>query len=281
MKGHHLDIATASFCLRGFHIGAGFLGLVAFWLAIALRKGSRGHIVCGWVFVACTCVLLGTALTICVWRLIEPLRSLSYRFEPAPDQVEETVRTLHLIYAFLGALAVYTLVPLVLAVRVIRTRRNPERLAGPLSGLLLFLEVIVSLTLIAYSLTLWIDNPAMILYGVPMGCGFGGLASAWWDWRFIARPRTSTMDWLYKHMEFMLRTGIAYHTAFAVFVLTPWLGSLGSGSLALVPWVLPSVIGLPLTWKWIRNYRRKFALPVSGNALFTKNRGLDTILNDD
>jgi hypothetical protein len=116
-----------------------------------------------------------------------------------------------------------------------------------------------SLALIASAIVMWIDNPAMILYGVPVGAGVGGLATAWWDGRFIFKPRSSPMDWLYKHMEFMLRTGIAYHTAFAVFVLTPWFGSLGSGSWALVPWVLPSVIGVPAAWLWIRQYRRRLA----------------------
>lgn len=65
--------------------------------------------------------------------------------------------------------------------------------------------------------------------------------------------------WWYKHMEFMLRTGIAFHTAFAVFVLTPWLGRLGSGTWALAPWLLPAAVGIPGICLWVRHYRRKFA----------------------
>lgn len=118
----------------------------------------------------------------------------------------------------------------------------------------------VSLALSVYASAQWIQDPGATLCGVALGVGVAGLGSTWWDLRFIAKPRTDPMLWWYKHMEFMLRIGIAYHTVFAVFVLTPWLGRLGWASWGLLaPSVLPTAVGLPAVWLWVRHYRRKFA----------------------
>src|ERR1041384_1182397 len=94
--------------LRLSHIGAGFLGLAVFWLPLLVRKGSRLHVVCGRVFVGCAAFVLASALFVCVWRLIDPIGSLEPADRPPAEQAEEFGRTLRLIYAFLGALAIYT-----------------------------------------------------------------------------------------------------------------------------------------------------------------------------
>jgi hypothetical protein len=66
------------------------------------------------------------------------------------------------------------------------------------------------------------------------------------------------MAWWYKHMENMLGVGIGFHTAFLVFGMsrlfevrlpTPW---------QLLPWLLPTAIGLPAIAIWKRYYQRKF-----------------------
>jgi hypothetical protein len=253
-----LDISVIYSWLRTGHIATGFLALFAFWLPLLVRKGGRIHVVCGWIFVICASVVLASALVVCGWRLIDPIGSLSPEQQPPTEQAANSARLLRLIFAFLGALAVYTLIPLILAVRVIRTRSDPDRLAGGGIRFLLWFEIAISVALIIHASAHWIQDPAFALSGVPLGAGIGGLGAAWWDWRFIAQPRTSPMVWWYKHMEFMLRTGIAFHTAFAVFVLTPFFGNLGIGTWAFVPWVLPSLLGVPAVWLWIRYYRSKF-----------------------
>ena len=56
----------------------------------------------------------------------------------------------------------------------------------------------------------------------------------------------------------MIGGGIAFHTAFAVFGMNQ-LFNLGlSGWLAVVPWILPAMIGIPATALWTRHYQRKF-----------------------
>src|SRR5688572_30604563 len=113
-----LELSQVYGWLRTGHIAAGVLGLVVFWLPLLARKGGRTHVVCGWIFVGCASLVLASALVISAWRLSDPIGSISLEHQPRAEQAAVSVRLLRLIFAFLGALAVYTLVPLVLAVRV-------------------------------------------------------------------------------------------------------------------------------------------------------------------
>ena len=60
-------------------------------------------------------------------------------------------------------------------------------------------------------------------------------------------------------MGSMLGCGIAFHTAFIVFgAQRLWAYEL-AGPLAVVPWLLPTVIGIPAIVIRTGYYRRKFA----------------------
>lgn len=253
-----MDFAIPYSLLRAAHLGAAFLGLLVFWLPLLARKGGRIHVVCGRIFVVCATATLLSAFIICAWRLIDPIGSLPLELQPSSEQAADVGRLVRLVFGFLGALAYYTSVTLVLAIRVIRTRHDADSLAGFSTRLLVWSQVGVSLALIIYATIAWIENSSEIFSSISIGAGIAGLGTAWWDLRFIKRPQTSPMFWWYKHMEFMLRTGIAFHTAFAVFVVSPWLGRLGSGAWSLVPWVVPPALGLPAIWLWVRHYRRRF-----------------------
>jgi len=56
----------------------------------------------------------------------------------------------------------------------------------------------------------------------------------------------------------MLGGGIAFHTAFLVIGAGRLLGAQLSGFVAVVPWVLPALIGIPATAIWVGYYRRRF-----------------------
>jgi hypothetical protein len=66
------------------------------------------------------------------------------------------------------------------------------------------------------------------------------------------------MAWWYEHMGAMLGGGIAFHTAFLVLGLQRLLALPLMGTAMVVPWLLPTVIGLPTIAIWTRYYRRKF-----------------------
>jgi uncharacterized membrane protein len=76
--------------------------------------------------------------------------------------------------------------------------------------------------------------------------------------RFARQPYSSRMAWWYEHMGSMLGGGIAFHTAFLVIGAGRLLGAQLSGFAAVVPWILPALIGIPATAIWVGYYRRRF-----------------------
>ena len=66
-------------------------------------------------------------------------------------------------------------------------------------------------------------------------------------------------DGWYKHMEEMVGSGIAFHTAFLVFGARRLFGSaLIQGTWSFLPWILPIALGLPALHFWTHFYKRKF-----------------------
>jgi uncharacterized membrane protein len=83
--------------------------------------------------------------------------------------------------------------------------------------------------------------------------------------RFARQPYASRMAWWYEHMGSMLGGGIAFHTAFLVIGAGRLLDTQLTGFAAVVPWILPSLIGIPASAIWTGYYRRKFSgLKVQG-----------------
>ena len=77
--------------------------------------------------------------------------------------------------------------------------------------------------------------------------------------KFVRRSRPTHMDWWYKHMQCMLVSGIIFHTALAITISIRLVHQgLLDGPAALIPWVLPTAVGVPVIFVWILSYMRKF-----------------------
>ena len=108
---------------------------------------------------------------------------------------------------------------------------------------------------------MWTDVSPILLGLSPVGLvtGSGML-------RLMRRPGARRMGWFYSHLGSMLGGGIAFHTAFAVFgAQRLWAYDL-AGPLAVVPWLLPTAVGIPAIVVWTRYYRRKFEPPATAAA---------------
>ena len=59
-------------------------------------------------------------------------------------------------------------------------------------------------------------------------------------------------------MGAILGGGIAFHTAFLVLGAGRLIGLRFDGLAGVIPWILPSLIGIPASEIWVRYYKRKF-----------------------
>jgi hypothetical protein len=253
-----IDLAGFHWAVRISHIIAAALGLAVFWIAIFAAKGGSTHVRCGRIFVWCEYYVGLTAIISCGWAIIDPI-SFGASVGWSIEQVVPLIPALRLFNCLLGLSALLVITYVQIGVRVLKTKDSPQSLAnmiliGPL--------VVLGLASVGFTVFGMSHIPEAGLnsrYFVTMIIGLGCAQQAYANLQFARRPRPSPMAWWYKHMECMLFAGVAFHTAFAITLanrLTQY--DVLNGPLAVVPWVLPSIIGVPAVWLWIRSYKDKF-----------------------
>ena len=239
--------------LRALHISTGFVGLAAFWIPAAVRKGGRLHVAAGRVFAACAYAVALTALGSTSWALLHPS---SWAGEPVSlGQVPADEIMFLAILGFLGLLLLHGVET---GVRAMRTRRHPDQFAGRRLRLLSPAVPAAGLGLFVFGLFHLVQGSGG-LFLIPVALGAAGIAGYFEDRRLLANPRPTPMAWWYTHMEGMIGSGIAFHTAFLVFGGQRLFGgALMQGTWSFLPWILPSLLGFPALHVWTRYYKRRF-----------------------
>ena len=91
------------------------------------------------------------------------------------------------------------------------------------------------------------------------------------DLGFARKPYPSPMAWWYEHMNSMLGGGVAFHTAFFVLGAGRLFGISMDGPWAVVPWLLPTIVGVPVSAIWTS------VLPAQVRRRQSRGRGGDEL----
>ena len=226
------------------HVVTGFVGLAAFWVPVFARKGGQAHVRAGRVYAYCAYVVTLSAVTAAAGRIIS-YQSQGIGVAEQPGSYGFAV--------LLGYLGVVTFVMVRQGLRAVATRRAPEQLRTPLHEALAWASVCGSVVAIGFGLAAWSEVSPMLLGLSPVGL-FTGRNML----RLMRDPGGRRMGWFYSHLASMLGGGIAFHTAFIVFGAQRLWAYEIAGPLAVVPWLLPTIVGVPAIVVWTRRYRRKF-----------------------
>jgi len=251
------DLADMHLVLRGIHITAGALGLVAFWAAVFTKKGASRHIRCGRVFAFCAYPVGVTAVCSSGWSVVDP-----FGFGTSLGLSEDDVRRLapeqNWLFWVLGLAGVSLLAYIQVGVYAIKTK-GTRRPAGNCILLLTLAALgLMGACVAAIGVSSLVEVGPAIHNTMPAVLGLVAVPLAYTMLKFVRRSRATHMDWWYKHMECMLVSGIIFHTALAITVSNRLLQQgLLDGPAALIPWVLPTVIGVPVTFAWILRYKMK------------------------
>lgn len=229
---------------RFVHVALGAVALIAYWIPIFTRKGAANHVRAGKVFVWSAYLLLAAAALALLTRTLDMLaQGVGLADEPA----------LYAFMVFLGYLTFVTFVIVRYGMQVLKSKGNPAELKTGLNTALAYAAIAASLGVILYALLLSPPNKILLFALSPIGIanGIGQL-------RYTSKPVRSRRQWFYEHMSAMLGAGIAFHTAFAVFGSTRIFDIALTGWVAIIPWIAPTVIGIPAITIWTRHYQRKF-----------------------
>ena len=243
--------------LRWVHIVFGFAGLVVFWAPVLTKKGGRTHKRLGKIFVLCAYVVGFSALLSSLWALAHPASFVSLPPQVSAERAAAISGEVRFFFGILTLLSVVVLGAVESGIPVVRTRREPEGLDTARLRTVYLVQAIVSGALLVGGV-MHLARGGASPYWIWVGLGVLVLADARGAWRHMKNPLPTPMAWWYRHMESMLGAGIAFHTALVVFGAQRLFGFQPEGVSALLPWVLPSAIGVPAISIWIRHYRRKF-----------------------
>jgi hypothetical protein len=269
------DLTSFHGWLRLAHVVPGFVGFTVFWLPIFSRKGKTLHKRAGKIFEICCASVVLSAFISSVWMLTSPISFNPDLQSQSPEVQAAYAKQIIFLGALLGTLSVYTFVPLVLSHYWLKSKTTPNVIRSPgLKALVLF-ELAVSLMLGAYSLSRALNGQT--LWWAMFGLAIAGLLGTRKHWRDVSYPPVFKMQWWYRHMEYIITTGIAFHTAFFVFG-GRFISEAFSGSFAMIPWLAPTVIGTPASLIWVAYYKKRFkdTQPISTGAA---GRDLEPIRN--
>ena len=229
--------------LRYVHIGAGFVGLAAFWVPLFARKGAKVHVVAGRVFKYCAYLVLGAAaigLAIYFAQVIRDGMSWS------DSQVAFLV--------FLSYLTYVTWMSINYGLKVLSAKRDLTALNTPTNRLMARAAIASSVALVAYALIMSPSNKVLLFALSPIGF-FGGLDVL----KAIGGRLKEKKAWF-------LRTHGKHGSAVVSHFIPHSLCSAPNTSLIwnlpgwtqVIPWVAPAAIGIPGTAIWKNYYLRKF-----------------------
>ena len=239
---------------RWLHMVAGFIGLAAFWVPVFARKGSPVHKTAGKVFrYAAMLVVAGAGLSV----LLRAFEALVLDGASIADNVESWS-----FLVFLGYLALVTGVILSHGIAVLHHKSDLSELNTLYRRISAWSAILASVFIIGWALY-WRPENAILLYALsPIGLLNG------WSILKVIHPSTQNepRKWLYEHLGALLGCGIAFHTAFAVFGMGQVLPFEFPGLWQVVPWILPSLIGIPAISIWTRRYRNQSRAPVAQQA---------------
>lgn len=227
---------------RWLHISIGFVGLAAFWVPIVAQKGGLIHRKLGQVFRYCGLVVVVTA---CLSVALYLIQLIGAGLGPS-RQPEDWAFLLFLAY-----LALATGVMLSHGMAVLKHKKDLTAMASPYRYGIAFFMISASVVLIAWALYWRPDNMLLLLVLSPLG-----ISNGWSMLQLLKKPSADPRMWLYEHLSAMLGAGIAFHTAFAVFGFNRLFDYPMTGTLSVLPWVLPAALGIPANLWWIRRYKQ-------------------------
>ncbi len=254
--------------LRWLHVSAGGLALILFWIPALAPKGGRIHVRAGWFYAACMSVVVVTALSMSGLAFTIPLvvRQIARPFSPA--ELANFLRAQRISATFLAYLGGVTLAAGWQGIWAVETKREPKAMRTPFSVALNVVVFFAGLTVLILGIK-YHSGPLLALSPIGPYIAAGNL-------RYLLMGPQSRMHWWYEHLSSMIATGIAGYTAFLVFGAARLFPSVARTQLYTIFWVLPALIGVPVIFRTVAYYQRKFHENGRASGISTPKVQLDS-----
>ncbi len=235
-----------------FHITLGAAGLVIFWLPTLSKKGSPFHKQIGRIFVWTMFAISISGIIMSLFVLVDPIgvrvpeRNLTFNQSFSLKQQSREAAV------FLLMLSMLVFVNVKQSVLVLKVKADRDLLKTPSTlipiGILLATGIIVGIVAII------IVQPLFIVFSLlSIAISYGSL-------KYIFKKELKEREWVIEHMGNILGVGIATYTAFFAFGGRRFFSEIFGSGLQIIPWVLPSIIGVLATIYFSKKYKKKYRI---------------------
>lgn len=240
--------------LLKLHIFLGVIALLLFWFPMLSRKGSALHRKFGryYGYTMKVVAMSGLIMTTMVWFDPVGIKGTGLLVDGRISQGK--LDFLMLINLFLFLLSLLTWVTIRHATGSLLCKQNRAALKH------WSYQAPVWLLLGVAPYAVWqgfqFNMPLVIVFsGISLITCFSILS-------YLHTKTVSANRWLIEHASAMIGSGIAAYTAFFAFGGRALFAELLTGHWMMVPWLLPSLIGVPATY-W---FKRRLSLPLKNPA---------------
>lgn len=234
------------------HITAGAIALVIFWFPIIAKKGSKKHVFFGKIFTNSMYAVAITGIVMSSLILLDPLstKRLAQSFEA--DKIPEFIQQSRTFAGFLLMLSVLVISNVRQSILVLQAKNNRAVLKSNAHLTLLFSLIVLALIMGKVGF----DNN-LLLFKIFSALS---IASTIRMFHYIFKAQLKQREWILAHLGNIIGAGIAAYTAFFAFGGQQILSSVLTGNLAMLPWILPSVIGISASIYFTKKYRQQYRI---------------------
>jgi len=240
--------------LLKLHIALGVIALLLFWLPMLSRKGSAVHRSSGryYGYIMKAVALSGLVMTAMVW--LDPIATKGAGLMVDGKISQGKLDFLMLINLFLFLLSLLTWVTIRHATGSLLCKQNRD----PLKHWIYQAPVWLLALIAPYAA--WqgfaFNMPLVIVFSVLSIVSCVGILN------YLHTKTVTANRWLIEHASAMIGSGIAAYTAFFAFGGRTLFAELLTGHWMMLPWLLPSLIGVPASiW-----FKRRLTLPLKNSA---------------
>ena len=241
--------------LLKLHIVLGVIALLLFWLPMLSRKGSTLHRRSGryYAHLMKAVALSGLVMTSMVW--FDPVGIKGADLMVDGQIPQRKLEFFMLINLFLFLLSLLTWVTIRHATGSLFCKQNREPLKHWSYQAPVWLLVVVALYA-AWQGFVFNMPLVMVFAGISLVTSFSILA-------YLHTKTVTANRWLIEHASAMIGSGIAAYTAFFAFGGRALFAELLTGHWIMLPWLIPSLIGVPATIWFKRRLSRPLTSPAS------------------
>lgn len=217
------------------HIIMGFIAMLAFWVPIVSKKGSRLHKQSGLIFTRSMWIISLSGIIMCIIAWWDPI-GVRFGEQMLSDEArQQLIARYRQLTEFLLLLSVLVLVGVKHATLVLEAKADRTKLKH-----WSHLFWIVSLFILGTAILIKALINSQILYIL---FGVLSIVTAIGVLKYIYKPILKQREWMIEHMSAIIGSGIAVYTAFFAVGGRRYLSEILQGNWQLLPWILPGVIG--------------------------------------